>query len=116
MTTMYQVRVQSVSKNRLTCRVTDVYGQDGQLVSSRTLALHFLWEPWYYLNTGIPVPGYLCGLSVERATEVAQTAPIRSELAEQDIGDENWGRANVRRFISCVGAVDHYHCDERWYY
>jgi hypothetical protein len=110
------VRVESVAGEVLTCRVTDAYGQENAFPASRTLALWFLWEPWRNLNSGIPVPGYLCGLTVERAGEVARSAPIGRELGGQDICDENWNRAHVARFIRCVGVRKRVRCHERYWH
>ncbi|WP_197909735.1 hypothetical protein [Gemmata massiliana] len=45
---------------------------------------------------------------------MTRSSPLWKELAGRDLVDEHWNRANVGRFISCVGMVDHQHCDEMW--
>jgi hypothetical protein len=47
--------------------------------------------------------------------EVARRSAFGQEVAGRDSTDEVWNRANVQRFISCVGIVDRYHWDEEWY-
>jgi hypothetical protein len=42
----------------------------------------------------------------EQAEELGQTAPIGRELADRDICDGDWIRANVGRFIRSVEVYD----------
>jgi hypothetical protein len=116
MTTINHVRVTSIDGARLTCHVDHVYATHWKtiLVSSRTLALFFLRESLTPYNWR-RVPALESGeITQEQAAEFARSAPLQLELGERDITDESWNRANVGRFISCAGMVDHQHCDEMW--
>ena len=42
-------------------------------------------------------------------------APIGQELRDRDFCDEDWNRANGRRFIRCVGVQDHSKGSDRQY-
>ncbi|MGH7868551.1 MAG: hypothetical protein ACREP9_13230 [Candidatus Dormibacteraceae bacterium] len=106
-TDLYNVRVLSVERDRLTCRVTafDPRSEDDP-PPSRTLALQFLWEPWERFSHGFFFsvaggPG-----TSEQAEELGRAAPIGPELAGQDICDGDWIRANVNRFIRDVQVRD----------
>ena len=116
MTTIFRVRVEAVAGPHLTLQVDHDYGWDWywQLVNSRTLALHFLWEPLHgYIRQHIPS---LDGgqITWEEADALALTLPLGRELAGRDSTDEPWNRANVGRFISCVGVINRRHHTEMW--
>jgi hypothetical protein len=104
-----------VADDTLSCRLTDVLGRDDPFPPSRTMALWLLWEPWRALRDGSFFSGDLGGMSAEQAQELARTAPIGQELRDRDFCDEGWNRANVGRFIRCVGVRDQYSGSERWY-
>jgi hypothetical protein len=116
MTTIFRVRVEAVDGPHLTLDVDHVYGWEWHhsLVNSRTLALHFLWEPLLgYIRQRIPSPdGNM--ITWEEADAFALTLPLGRELAGRDHTDEVWNRANAGRFISCVGVVDRRHHNEMW--
>lgn len=109
MTTLHRVRVESVEGPRLTCHVDHVYGSHWpwSLVSSRTLALHFLYES---LRPELPDRE----MTWDESEEFQHSTPLWQELDGNDCCDEKWNRKNVGRFVSCVGMVDHQHCDEMW--
>jgi hypothetical protein len=115
-TTIFRVRVEAVDGPHLTLDVNHVYGWDWNthLVNSRTLALHFLWEPLLgYIRSDIPSPG---GRRITRAEADASalTLPLGRQLAGRDHTDETWNRANVGRFIACVGVADRRDHHELW--
>ena len=117
MTTLHRVRVTSVGGPYLTCHVHHVYAWHWRwsLVSSRTLALHFLWETMDERVRSIRSPSSNWGKPTKREKQLlARDVPLWKELGERDSTDEAWNRANVGRFVSCVGMVDHQHCDEMW--
>jgi hypothetical protein len=116
MTTIFRARVEAVDGPHLTLHVDHVYGWDWhcQLVNSRTLALHFLWEPLLgYIRKDIPLPDGRA-ITWEEADALALTLPLGRELAGRDSTDGPWNRANVGRFISCVGVVGRRHHNEMW--
>src|SRR5438094_4624902 len=103
MTTIYRPRVVSLNGPHLTLHLDYVYGWDWDrgLMSSRTLALHFLWDPLaFWIGPHLPTD-----LRRDARFEQARATPIGQELADRDSTDERWNRANVGRFISCVGMV-----------
>lgn len=108
MTTLSHIRVESVEGSRLSCHVDHVYGSHWPwcLVSSRTLALHFLAESLWSQQPG-------SGMTWQQAAEAAHAAPLWQELGDYS-HDEDWNRENAGRFVSCVGMVDHQNCDEMW--
>ncbi len=115
-TTIFQVRVEAVKGSQVTLDVDHVYGWDWarDLVNSRTLALHFLWEPLHgYIRQDIPFPDGR-RITWAEADALAPTLPLGKELAGRDSTDEPWNRANVGRFISCVGVVNRRHHNEMW--
>src|SRR5262249_38693055 len=85
------------------------------LVASRTLALHFLWEPLLgHIRQDIPSPDGTA-IVFEEADALAPTLPLGRELTGREPWtDGAWNRANVGRFVSSVGVVDRQHEDERW--
>jgi hypothetical protein len=106
-TDLYRVRVLSVEGDRITCRVTAFIPQsDEDPPPSRTLALQFLWEPWYYFSIGLVHHMTDGRVSPEQAEELAQAAPIGRELAGKVICDGVWTRSNVGRFIRHVEVHD----------
>ncbi len=106
-TDLYQVRVLSVGGNRFTCRVTALLSDTGDdLPPSRTLAVQFLWEPWRWFSEGLLYEVRGNTFTPEQAEELGRTAPIGRELADKDICDGDWTRANVARFIKEVEAYD----------
>jgi hypothetical protein len=109
MTTLSRVRVESVEGQRLTCHVDHVYGSHWPwcLVSSRTLALHFLTE-----SLRPEIPGR--EITWQQTDELAQAAPLWQALGGDHRHDEDRNRKNVGRFVACVGMVDHKHCDGMW--
>ncbi len=116
MTTIFRVRIEAVEGSQVTMDVDHVYGWDWarHLVNSRTLALHFLWEPLLgYIRYHIPFPDGR-RISWEEADALVLTFPLGKELAGRNSTDEPWNRANVGRFISCVGVVNRRHNNEMW--
>jgi hypothetical protein len=115
MTTINRVRVLSIDGSRISYHVDHVYGWDWnwQLVSSRTLALRFLWEPisGYFSTLFHPTSGEIRG---EELKQLACSTSFWMEVKMQDFLDEPWIQANVGRFISCVGMEDRQHFDEMW--
>jgi hypothetical protein len=116
MTTIFRVRVEAVDGPHLTLHVDHAYGWDWarHLVTSRTLALHFLWEPLlHYVGA---VRRYPSGRRVPeaRARRSAEASPLWRELRGRERTDEPWNRANVGRFISCVSVVGRRHHTEMW--
>jgi hypothetical protein len=105
---LYRVRVESISGPCLTCRVTELYGEGYHLVSSRTLAFGFLWDTtaWVWWMDLLPdEPDH----TIEAMQTAAESTALGQELARHDrfgAGADDWCRANVGRFISCVGVVD----------
>jgi hypothetical protein len=108
MTTLSRVRVESVEGPRLTCHVDHVYGSHWPwcLVSSRTLALHFLAESLRSERPGQE-------MTWQQAEDLMHAAPLWPVLGDYD-HDEDWNRENAGRFVACVGMVDHQNCDEMW--
>jgi hypothetical protein len=104
-----------VADDTLVCRLTDALGRADPFPPSRTLAFLLVWQPWRALCRGSFFSGDLGGLSEEQARELARAAPIGQELRGQDFCDEGWNRANVGRFLRCVGVRDHYGGSERQY-
>jgi hypothetical protein len=116
MTTIFRVRVEAVDGPLLTLHVDHVYGWtwDRALVNSRTLALHFLWEPLHgYIRKDIPSPDG-SRITWEEADALALALPLGRELAGRNSTDEPWNRANVGRFISCVGVINRRYHNEMW--
>lgn len=102
MADLYRVQIRAIDGKLLTCRVTELYGGDGfDLASSRTLALGFLWDT---------VDGTVDFYS---GVDVSASSPLGQELDGRDFGDD-WDRANVGRFISCVGVVDRSKEEEKY--
>jgi hypothetical protein len=116
MTTICRVRVEAVDGPHLTLHVDHVYGWNWawHLVTSRTLALHLLWEPLLHYNGA--VRRYPSGRRVpeERARRLTEASPLWRELEGRDITNHAWARANAGRFVSCVGVVGRRHHDEMW--
>ena len=104
---LYKVRVLSVEGDRLVCRVTSYDPRSEEdPPPSRTLALQFLWEPWYDFSHGSYT--FVTGgpSTPEQAKELGRVAPIGRELADQDICDGDWIRANIDRFVRQVEVRD----------
>jgi hypothetical protein len=104
-TDLYQVQVLSISGSKLTCRVT-AHDPDAGLPPSRTLALQFLWEPWLYFSQGLFHRIVGADVTLDRAEDFWRTTAIGRELADWDICDGDWTRANVARFIHDVLVFD----------
>jgi hypothetical protein len=86
----YRVRIQSIHDKNLTCRVTELYGDDIIIEPSLTLAFGFLWDT--VVEWGV--------------CPDAQSSPLGRELAGRDFCDQDWSLENAERFISCFGVVD----------
>lgn len=113
MTTQHRVRVESVEGVRLRCHVDHFAGEHWPwcLISSRTLALQFLCESLQFEAIGRD----LYWEETHRGTQPTQPAPPLWQALEGRSGlDASWNRANVGRFVACVGMVDHQNCDDMW--
>lgn len=112
MTTIFRVRVETVEGPRLTLDVDHVHRSDWDrdLVPSPTQALHFLREP---MIRGFDRPGGR-ELRCWESAAWAATFPLYPELGGRDFTDEPWNRANVGRFIACVGVTDRLNHTEMW--
>jgi hypothetical protein len=121
----YQVQIQSVRDRFLECRVTEFMswrrGSAHALFPSRTLALQFLCESAF--DEGVLRGDFPLGRAIEREYPrpfpplnlwdygANPDGPARSREAY-----EAWLKANINRFISCVGVVDrdHFDCQREW--
>lgn len=113
MTAQHRVRVQSVEGTKLRCHVDHVAAEHWPwcLVSSRTIAFQFLCESLQYEAIGRD----LYWEETYASTHPTPPTPPLWQALERPSGlDESWNRANVGKFVACVGMVDHQNCDEMW--
>jgi hypothetical protein len=108
----YRVQIQSIHDQVMTCRVTDLEnwgrGWAHALIPSRTLALQFLCESARERGLGLGFDE-----SSPLGRELAGTYPDQEGGYYPDHEEyEAWHEANLDRFISCVGVVDRYRCDQ----
>jgi hypothetical protein len=116
MTTINVVKAVLIEDARLTCRVKHVYGShwESNLIPSRTLAFHFLWESTWLFHWNHYPPVESGALTRQQAEDLMRSAPLSQALEGRNLTDESWNRVNTGRFISCVGVVDRQHCDKMW--
>jgi hypothetical protein len=113
-TILNALKVEAIEGKHLRCCFQYVYGFDWQLslVTSRTLALHMLWESlWLRLPDR--------AMTYEEAVQYRERAPLFAALdgptqSGHNLTDEDWNRVNVGRFLACVGLSDFRGCDEAW--
>jgi hypothetical protein len=102
---LYRVRVESINVQRLTCQVTELYGDGYHLVTSRTLALGFLWDTvgWLWWIQHAPAAAEL---ENHQAQALAESTSLGQALAGFQYYSDRPARAVADRIISCVGVTE----------